>query len=191
MQSTRLGHVDQARLELAPRSHQRIDAPRGFIGYSMFAAAKCSCALPADSHSRKRVRGGVARVPRHAGPRNVDVRAAGALVGPEEPDREVRAFAHDAAEVVRVDDADVALARRRSPRAARCRSRTTSVARLATQPRTTLLGLRLAERRDHHRDQRLVVDLLRGAQAQAALPRRSGERLIGAELPGVDTLRGL
>ncbi len=51
------------------------------------------------------------------------------------------------------------------------------------------LGLRLALRLDHRRDQRLVVDLLRRAQAQLALPLRAGERLVGAERRRVHSLR--
>ena len=52
-----------------------------------------------------------------------------------------------------------------------------------------LFGLRFTVFGDHHGDQRLVVDLFRRAQAQAAFPLLSGEVFIGAQIGGLDLAR--
>ncbi|MNC34613.1 hypothetical protein D3C75_830550 [compost metagenome] len=126
----------------------------------------------------------------HAGAGQVDVHAAVGLVRPEQLGLEVRLLLVQTAVVVGVDDAHVALAGvdgldQRGVVGERIGSQ------VGDPALDDLLGLLGTVGLDQGGGQRLVVDLLAGAQAQAAFPVLVGQRLIGAQLGRLDPRGGV
>src|SRR5690606_39080334 len=117
----------------------------------------------------------------------IDVHAAVILVGPEQAYLEVGIGGVQAAEIVGVDDAHVALAGVDGVdhRVVVGEHVGGQVVHPAAE---NLFGLLLAVGFQQGGGQRLVVDLLAGTQAQATFPVLVGQRLVGAQLVGLDAL---
>ena len=130
------------------------------------------------------------RVASQADARQVDVDAAVGLVRPEQLDPQVRVLLVQAPVVVGIDDADVALAgvHRLDHRVVVGEYVGGQVVHPALED---FLGLLRPVGLDQGPGQRLVVDLLRRAQAQAAFPLLVGQGFVGAQLFRLDPLGGV
>jgi len=122
--------------------------------------------------------------------RQVDVHATVTLVGPEDLDRQFRVLGMQAAVVVSVDHAHIALAGF-DGLDHRVIVGEHIGGQVADPAFDDLLGLGLAVVFDQRGSQRLVVHLLRGAQAQAAFPVLVGKGFIGGQLGRFDPLGGV
>ncbi|MCY1428623.1 hypothetical protein D9M71_445130 [compost metagenome] len=122
--------------------------------------------------------------------RQVDVHAAIRLVRPEQLDLQARVFLVQATVVVGVDQADVALAGldRLQQRGVVGEHVSGQVVHPALENLLSLLG---AVGFDQGGGERLVVDLLRRAQAQATFPVLVGQRFVGGQLFRLNPLGGI
>ncbi|MCY1401858.1 hypothetical protein D9M71_169830 [compost metagenome] len=125
-----------------------------------------------------------------ANAREVDVHATVSLVRPEQLDRQVRVFLVQATVVVGVDDTDVALTGVDSLQQGGVIGEHVG-GQVVDPALDDFLGFLLAVGFDQGSGQRLVVDLLRRAQAQAPFPVLVGQGFVGAQLFGFDPLGGV
>jgi len=110
------------------------------------------------------------------------------LIGPEQSERQFRAFLNQAAKVVGVDDAYIALPGGDGFHHFGVVGE--YIRRKVGDPSAhDLLGFRLAVFGDHHRHQRLVIDFFRGAQTEPAFPFRVGQIFIGSQFVRFQLLR--
>ena len=109
------------------------------------------------------------------------------LIRPADRDRHRALLGDHPAEVIVVDDADAALAGDDGLEQQRI-ARERLGGEVGDPTAHDLLGLRLAVARDQRGHQRAVVDMLRAAQAELALPRGAGEVRVALHL-GREALR--
>jgi hypothetical protein len=183
----RRGDIDVVLLELAPPGEDGVDGGlrvrrvlEGVIGEHLLGLGRGQELDELDGV------GAVLRVGGDAGAGDIDVRPRRLLIGPERRHDEGRVLGHDAREVVGIGDPHVALSRRDG-------LEDLGVAidedGLVGGPRLhDRLGLRLALALDHRRHERLVVDIARGPEAEAAFPLRIAERIVGRQLLGLHLL---
>ncbi|MNM89762.1 hypothetical protein D3C81_1019990 [compost metagenome] len=112
------------------------------------------------------------------------------LVWPEQLDRQLRVFLVQATIVVGVDDTDVALTRVDGLQQGGVIGEHVS-GQVVDPALDDFLGFLLAVGFDQGRGQRLVVDLFRRAQAQAAFPVLVSQGFVGAQLFRFDPIGGV
>ena len=116
--------------------------------------------------------------------------AAGLLVGPEQPQRQLRIIALHAAVVVGINDAHITLAGNDGFHQGGVVGEHIR-GQVGHPAAHDFFGLFFAKTLNHGRHQRLVVDLLGGAQAQAPFPFRVGQIFVARQLAGLQPVLGI